>query len=176
MLVPVIADYLSPKAQRRVDAGGWGAFVVQPIGAGETVAAFGGQCATRAQLDNAHSIGAMQIDDDLFLVSPIDAVSGETIGHSCAPNCGLAGGVLLIAMRDIAVGETLTFDHAMAMGSGAAGFECSCGAATCRRTVTGNDWMIPELQLAYRGYFSPYLAKRIGGLVRTGAERRAFAY
>jgi hypothetical protein len=29
--------------------------------------------------------------------------------------------------------------------------------------------------VVYRGFFSPYLAKRIAGLVRTGAERRAFA-
>jgi hypothetical protein len=35
--------------------------------------------------------------------------------------------------------------------------------------------MLPELQLRYRGSFSPYLAKRISGLVHVGAERRAFA-
>jgi hypothetical protein len=35
--------------------------------------------------------------------------------------------------------------------------------------------MLPELQLAYRGYFSPYLARRIAALVPAGAARRAFA-
>jgi hypothetical protein len=35
--------------------------------------------------------------------------------------------------------------------------------------------MLPELQLRYRGAFSPYLAKRIAALVHIGAERRAFA-
>jgi hypothetical protein len=35
--------------------------------------------------------------------------------------------------------------------------------------------MRPELQLAYRGHFSPYLAQRIAALVSIGAERRAFA-
>ncbi|TPW10902.1 MAG: hypothetical protein FD127_3513 [Acidimicrobiaceae bacterium] len=41
--------------------------------------------------------------------------------------------------------------------------------------MTGDDWMVPELQLRYRGHFSPYLARRIAGLVSVGAERRAFA-
>jgi hypothetical protein len=35
--------------------------------------------------------------------------------------------------------------------------------------------MLPELQLRYRGTFSPYLAKRIAALANVGAERRAFA-
>ena len=39
----------------------------------------------------------------------------------------------------------------------------------------GRDWMIPELQLRYRGTFSPYLAKRIAGLASVAATRRAFS-
>ncbi|MEY4174995.1 MAG: hypothetical protein RI900_2160, partial [Actinomycetota bacterium] len=54
-------------------------------------------------------------------------------------------------------------------------FECVCGAASCRGKVTGNDWMLPELQLRLRGWFSPYLASRIADLVSVGAERRAFS-
>jgi hypothetical protein len=176
MLVGVNTDFLSPKAQVRADASGWGAYATQPIAVGETVAAFGGRCVTRAQLEGDACSRVMQIDDDLFLVSPVDNVPGDTIEHACAPNCGMSGGVLLVAMRDIAAGEALTFDHAMAMGCDVNEFECSCGAPTCRHKVTGNDWMLPELQLAYRGHFSPYLARRIASLVRTGAERRAFAY
>ena len=78
-------------------------------------------------------------------------------------------------MRNVAPGERLTFDHAMTAGCDVNEFECHCAAPTCRHKVTGHDWMLPELQLAYRGWFSPYLAKRISGLVRTGAERRVFA-
>ncbi len=171
-------NFLSAKAEIRSDATGWGSYASQPISAGETVAAFGGSCVSRAVLDSlspndrAHAI---QIDDNLFMVSPITTVPGETISHSCAPNCGIAGGVLVVAMRDIAAGEQLSYDHAMSSGSDFNDFECSCSTASCRHKVTGSDWMIPELQIAYRGYFSPYLAKRIASLVRTGAERRAFA-
>jgi hypothetical protein len=171
------ANFLSPKARVRADAGGWGTYAVEPIAAGETVAAFGGRCVSRADLDRdgADAAHAVQIDDDVFMVSDPAAPPGETIGHSCAPNCGMAAAVLVVAMRDIAPGEHLSYDRAMTAGSDVNEFECACGAPTCRRKVTGHDWMLPELQLAYRGYFSPYLAKRISALVRTGAERRAFA-
>jgi hypothetical protein len=36
--------------------------------------------------------------------------------------------------------------------------------------------MLPELQLRYRGYFAPYLARRIADLHHVGGQRRAFAY
>jgi hypothetical protein len=40
-------------------------------------------------------------------------------------------------------------------------FECACASATCRRKVTGNDWMLPELQERYQGHFSSYLERRV---------------
>lgn len=178
MLDAVSANFLSPKACVRADGTGWGSYATEPIAAGETVAAFGGECVSRTELehlDEGSAAQIVQIDDDLFLVTPVTRVPGDTVGHSCAPNCGIAAGVLVVAMRDIAVGEKLSFDRAMTAGCDIDEFGCACGAPTCRHKVTGHDWMLPELQIAYRGYFSPYLAKRISGLVRTGAERRAFA-
>jgi hypothetical protein len=38
---------------------------------------------------------------------------------------------------------------------------CNCGAACCRKTITGQDWKSKELQAKYRGYFSWYLERRI---------------
>jgi uncharacterized protein len=174
----VETGFLSPKARVRVDARGWGCYAVEPLSAGETVAAFGGRCVTRAMfetlpaIDRLHSI---QIDDDLYMVGDAGELPGAKLGHSCAPNCGVRGGVVIVAMRDIAIGEQLSYDYAMSNGSDFNEFECRCGAATCRHKITGSDWMLPELQLAYRGYFSPYLARRIASLVNTGAQRRAFA-
>ena len=172
-------NFLSAKAEIRYCATGWGSYASEPITAGETVAAFGGSCVSRSALDalspndRAHAI---QIDEDLFMVSPVTTAPGETISHSCAPNCGISAGVLVVAMRYIAAGEQLSYDHAMSSGSDFYDFECRCATPSCRHKVTGSDWMIPELQIAYRGYFSPYLGKRIASLVRTGAERRAFAF
>ena len=41
-------------------------------------------------------------------------------------------------------------------------FKCICGAHNCRKTITGDDWRILELQKRYAGYFSDYLQKKIG--------------
>jgi hypothetical protein len=39
--------------------------------------------------------------------------------------------------------------------------ECRCGAATCRRIITGQDWRGEELQTKYAGFISWYLMRKI---------------
>ena len=67
----------------------------------------------------------------------------------------------LVAIRPIAKGEEICYDYAMSDGSRYDEFCCSCGSSECRGRVTGNDWSLPELQVKYAGYFSPYLQRRI---------------
>lgn len=171
--------YLTPKAHTVSSAdGGFGSVAAVPIDAGETIVAFGGTCLTRAEFDRLpsdrrrHSI---QIDDGLYMAGAVEPEAATFINHSCEPNCGMSGAVLLVALRPISAGEHLSYDYAMSDGSDYDEFECLCGSVLCRGRVTGDDWMVPELQLRYRGHFSPYLARRIAGLVSVGAERRAFA-
>jgi uncharacterized protein len=151
---------------------------LEPIAAGETVGAFGGTCVDRlafAAFDDDRQRRAAQLDDDLFLVGSDQVEPVDHIVHSCEPNCGMSGGMLLVALRDIAPGEALTYDFAMTDGDDYDSFDCGCGSSLCRGSVTGQDWMLAELQLRHRGHFSPYLARRISKLVAIGAERRAFA-
>jgi hypothetical protein len=172
-------SYLTPKA-RPTSAGpdGHVAVAIEPIRAGESVAAFGGRCISRDELlllSERQQRRSIQIDDSLYLAGGVEPEPADFVHHSCEPNCGMSGSVLLVAMRDIAIGEPLTYDFAMTDGSDDDEFTCSCGAPSCRGTVSGSDWMLPELQLRYRGHFSPYLSRRIAELVSIGAERRAFA-
>jgi hypothetical protein len=76
----------------------------------------------------------------------------------------MGGAAQVVAMRDIEVGEALTFDYAMSDGSNYDEFVCACGAAACRRSVTGNDWTRSDLQQRYAGYFAPYITRRIAAL------------
>jgi len=179
MLVPMGVCFLTPKARPTATPGtGFGNVACEPIAAGEVVAAFGGRCITRDELDLlpiSQQVRSLQIDDQLFLAGAPEPEPADFINHSCDPNCELSGSVILVAARDIAAGEELCYDYATTDGSDYDEFECSCGAAACRGKVSGHDWMLPELQLRYRGTFSPYLAKRIAALVNVGAERRAFA-
>jgi hypothetical protein len=171
--------YLTPKARPASNGTrGHCSVATDSIRAGETVAAFGGRCITRDELDllsAGQQRRSVQIDDELFLAGAPEPEPADFVNHSCEPNCGMKGSVLVVALRDIEAGEELTYDFATTDGSDYDEFECACGSPLCRGKVTGHEWMLPELPLRSRGHFSPYLSRRIADLVSIGAERRVFA-
>ena len=161
-------NWLFPGAEARpVGAKGWGSFATEPIAEGTTVAGFGGWIVTHDTLETfSHDRQgrSIQVDENLYLVSGETPEPGDMLNHACEPNCGLSGSALLVAMRDIAVGEEITFDYAMCDASDYDEFSCMCGQPTCRQIVTGADWRDPVIQVKYAGWFSPYLNKRIAAL------------
>lgn len=158
-------NYLTPRAEMRPTIGaGFGSFAIAPIAAGTIVACFGGTPLDRALFDRHDAdrrSRSIQIDEDTYLLGPPKREPGDAINHSCEPNCGMGGAAQVVAMRDIAVGETLTFDYAMADGSDYDEFACACGSTSCRGRVTGSDWQRADLQQRHGGYFSPYLVRRM---------------
>ena len=72
--------------------------------------------------------------------------------HSCEPNVGFGGNVVLVAMRDIAAGEELTTDYAL-FDDYEGGMDCACGTPSCRRRIDGRDWQRRDVQERYRGWF-----------------------
>jgi hypothetical protein len=59
------------------------------------------------------------------------------INHSCDPNCesnDVAGRVFIVAIRDIAAGEELTYEYNL-YDSDDAEADCYCGAKKCRGTM-----------------------------------------
>ena len=161
-------NWLSPKAEARFAGDkGWGSFAVELIPAGETVAAFGGWIESGVTLQTFtadRQSRSIQVDSDLYLVSGDTPEPGDLLNHSCEPNCGLLGQMLLVAMRDITPGDELCFDYAMCDASDYDEFRCLCDESTCREIVTGADWRDPALQQKYEGWFSPYLARKIAAL------------
>lgn len=158
-------SYLSPRAAHR-SAGlkGEGVFAIAPIRAGATVAAFGGRAMHRddfARLDVHSRTHSIQIDEDVFLVSRPQLDPADYVNHSCEPNAGILGSVLVVAMRDIEPGEEICFDYAMCDADDYDEFVCECGTPSCRGLVTGADWMRPELQIRYAGFFSAYIERRM---------------
>jgi uncharacterized protein len=85
------------------------------------------------------------------------------VNHSCSPNAGIAGSIHLIAIRDIQVGEEVTFDYANCVSTNDDAFkmQCFCGAPNCRGTVTGQDWQLKEVQSRLLPYYQPYLQERV---------------
>jgi SET domain-containing protein len=169
-LEQIPCSWLSPKLESRtnLEKGGNGVYAVEPISKGDVLAMFGGVVLTGEQLktvtETERSL-SIQVEDDLYLVTRV-AGPGDHFNHSCDPNSGLNGQIAIVAMRDIAVGEEVTFDYATCDSSDYDEFRCACGADTCRGQVTGKDWKQPELWEKYEGYFSPYLARKIDDLKR----------
>ena len=161
------ATYLSPKT--RVGPSpieGKGLFAKRQIRKGEIVAIKGGHVydtRTLAKVKGRIAASYIQIADGFFLGAHTASEVRRNkmfINHSCAPNLGIRGQIMFVALRDIRAGEELTYDWAMEE-NGPGHTRCRCGARRCRGALTGRDWTIPRLQRRYRGYFSSYLEDKI---------------
>ena len=149
---------------------GHGLFATSDIAKDEVVAVKGGHIVDRKTLREKITprLGPVeiQIDDDLFIAPVTDEQRGLSMlysNHSCNANLGMRGEITFVAMRDIRAGEELTHDWATTDDDNYS-VECKCGAPICRKVLTGKDWLRPELQKRYAGYFSAYLARKIAML------------
>ncbi|HEX9480271.1 MAG TPA: SET domain-containing protein-lysine N-methyltransferase [Methylomirabilota bacterium] len=159
--------YRSPKTEVRPSPiHGQGLFARVAIAAGEIVAVKGGHVLTGSEwaaLEPALGAADIQIAEDLF-IAPVreDHRPGSMLytNHCCDPNLAIQGQIVLVAMRDIDADEELTIDWATT-DDGDHRMTCRCGSPRCRGTVTGKDWMKPELQERYRGWFCWFLQRKI---------------
>ena len=164
----MVSTWINPKATKGTpsEISGRGLVAVDAIGEGEVVAVKGGHIVDTEQLRSLPERlqnSDVQITDDLHLVALTDGEYEAVmlfLNHSCEPNVGFAGNVVLVAMRDIDAGEELTTDYAM-FDDYEGAMDCACGRPSCRRVIDGRDWMRPELQERYRGYFSWYLQRKM---------------
>ncbi|HEX5190712.1 MAG TPA: SET domain-containing protein-lysine N-methyltransferase [Streptosporangiaceae bacterium] len=165
-----VASHITGKAVKgqASDIAGRGLFAAAPISAGEVVAIKGGHIvdtATLRALPLRLQNSEIQIADGFHLVALADDEYEAVmlfINHSCEPNVGFSGNVVLVAMRDIDAGEELTTDYAL-FDDYDGEMECRCGATGCRGVISGRDWRRHDLQRTYGGYFSAYLRERMTG-------------
>jgi SET domain-containing protein len=158
-------NWLTPKAQMRQTPGkGSGSFAIEKITKGEVVASFGGFVIEQQELKNYSAdrvARSLQLDEANYLLSGPIPESGDMINHSCEPNCGAFGSSSVKAMKNIEIGEELTFDYAMTDSSQYDEFKCFCGKVNCRGKITGKDWQDSILQTKYNNYFSFFITKLI---------------
>ena len=163
----LVSSHISPKAAKGQPSGiaGRGLIAVAPVAKDEIVAIKGGHLVDTATLDALPERlrnSDVQVADGFHLVA-LDEAEYEPvmlfINHSCEPNVGFAGNIVLVAMRDVAAGEELTTDYAL-FDDADDPMTCSCGTPSCRHTISGRDWQLPELQRKYGSYFSTYLLRR----------------
>jgi hypothetical protein len=164
-LVILVQNFLTPLA---VPFGtpphGFGSRAISVIPAGTSVATFGGTAMSRvdfSQYEADRRSRSLQVDTNVIFLGPPSREPGDSINHSCEPNCGMRNATAIVAMRDIAIGEELTFDYAMSDASDYDEFNCNCGTSLCRGRVRADDWRLDTLRHRYKGFFSPYIQRKI---------------
>ncbi len=131
---------------------GLGVFATKPLVSGETILAIDDS----RVVDERHPFGprddARHCDylagGRVVLMQPPE----RHINHSCDPNSYVktsGGKRLVLALREIALGEEITYDYSINSG-GDTVWTCRCGAARCRREVHSDFFHLPvELQREY---------------------------
>jgi uncharacterized protein len=163
--MPTVSSWLSPKTAKggASDIAGRGLFARQAIERGEVVAVKGGHI---VDTDTMLALPMHLRDTDIQLAPGLHLVALDDdeyegvmlyINHSCEPNVGVAGNVVLAAMRDVDAGEELTVDYAL-FDRLRPPMTCRCGSPACRGLVTGDDWRDPALRARYAGWFAWHLA------------------
>jgi len=135
------SSYISPKARKGRPSAieGRGLVAVASIAKDEIVAIKGGHIvdtATLRSLPGHLRNSEVQIADGFHLVALEEAEYEPVmlfINHSCEPNVGFAGNIVLTAMRGISPGEELTTDYAL-FDDDDGEMECRCGTPTARGT------------------------------------------
>jgi len=95
----------------------------------------------------------------------------QFLNHSCAPNARLVGRSL-VAAREIAVGDEVTFDYNTTEYDMAEPFACRCGARGCGgRRIAGFRHLSPAKRRALRPYLSDALRTHLAQ--ESGATRAA---
>lgn len=93
--------------------------------------------------------------ENLYDISPL-----FYINHSCEPNAGIDGDLVIIALKDIEPGEEITIDYATIYLSEDR-IICQCKSHNCRKSIHGTDILMPELQKKYNQYIASWIKRKL---------------
>jgi len=114
------------------------------------------------------------VDDDMFDWPRTYNTTQEIaepcmyFNHSCDPNCGFDSpdSALVVAIRDIEVGEELTYDY-QCMDTEATfydGLDCCCGSKKCRGKLSFDQYRNVDWQTQFYKYSGAYVQRKIDEL------------
>jgi D-ala D-ala ligase C-terminus/SET domain len=161
-----------PAWEVRADrAGGYGLFATRPVRRGEVVVRYEETphvLVTRAHVEREWDAArrewfrryAWPLTDEIWVVWDEDPERWKPVNHCCDPSTWIDG-LDLVARRDLAAGEQVTVDYATFTNELMPPFECHCGTADCRGTITGEDWSMPFVE-RYGPHLSEYVRRRRG--------------
>jgi D-alanine-D-alanine ligase len=88
---------------------------------------------------------AYPVSKEVFLLWDDDPDGWAPQNHSCSPNTAYDG-LNVVALRDIQKDEELTLDYTSFLDEHMQPFNCNCGAANCRKWISGT----PGNTITYR--------------------------
>ncbi len=143
------------KLERRgTEEKGFGVFAARPFKAGEVLLSFEGERLPRSRVPTKlepEEDHYLQIGENLFL-GPSGLID-DFVNHSCDPNCKVTFeyDVTLVAMRNIAAGEEVTFDYSTTSTDTPEtwSLRCRCNGANCRGLVSGFRTLPKEVRDFY---------------------------
>ncbi len=92
----------------------------------------------------------LQVADRLFL-GP-SGLADDYVNHSCEPNCGIIqvnDEYIMKAVKDIEMGQEITFDYSTWMNNDYWKMECRCDSANCRKLILDFAYLDVDLQDIY---------------------------
>lgn len=116
---------------------GTGLFACRPFAAGERLATYAGPIHAGPPTTGGRGLHAMALEGERWIDGSDPGNLAQLANHSCAPNAeAVADGnvVHLVARRDLAPGEEITFDYGLGLAD-ALGHPCRCGAPGCARRI-----------------------------------------
>jgi hypothetical protein len=130
---------------------GKGVYAIRPINAGDKVLEYKGEIITwkKAEARHPHDVSQpnhtfyFHLDDGHVIDAKHTGNSAKWINHSCEPNLEAEQDgyrIFLNALRDIDVGEELSYDYGLVIDIRKTArvkkdFACWCGATGCRGTM-----------------------------------------
>lgn len=158
---------------------GLGVFALEKIRKGTVIWILDGEIISFDESIRRIKSGEEEQTDSLQVGLELDMDLDElsrTFNHSCCPNSGLRKTSELIALRDINVGEEITYDYSATIGpnipSSLWGMRCKCGSEKCRK-VLKNINSIPSQQLKkywLAGALQDYIITELNIIQRLGGK------
>lgn len=142
---------------------GVGVFAVEPFEPDELVAVWGGKVYTAEECSKLGSVFPhcksypISLYDNYYMGTEnlFEMDDTELFNHSCAPNIGVRGQVIVVARRHIEAGEELTFDYdTTEIDCENEAFQCQCATSSCRGWINGSSWRDPAFIERNRRYMS----------------------
>lgn len=128
-------------------------FAARNFKPGDVIVKFEGEVVHKDQIPKK-----LKGEDDRFVQIGIDQYLGPSgdvddfINHSCDPNAGLRFsevGILLVAIKDIAIGEEITWDYSTTLFENSWKMLCDCKKGVCRKVVADFITLDPDTQKKY---------------------------